>query len=118
MAMPCGRGWLDLQRYAVRALDENGYSGIASAIRSELRSLLADLPQLPQWTLADDTPTANPETQAWLKEVAAPAQPGNGLAMPAMQEADSASGEARPPDAFQLAMEAAGSGAVQTAIEH
>src|SRR6185295_13732453 len=30
-AMPCGRAWLDLQRYAVRALDEFGCPGIASA---------------------------------------------------------------------------------------
>src|SRR2546426_279951 len=52
--MPCGRAWLDLQRYAVRALTEFGYSVIASAIRSELKTLLADVPQLPQWSLADD----------------------------------------------------------------
>ncbi len=120
MAMPCGRGWLDLQRYAVRALDENGYSGIASAIRSELRSLVADLPQLPQWTLADDTPTANAETQAWLKEVTAPPQAVNGFqAMPSMEAspADSAPGEPVLPDAFQMAMESARSGDVQQAVE-
>ncbi|MBZ5592590.1 MAG: type VI secretion system protein TssA [Acidobacteriia bacterium] len=121
MAMACGRAWLDLQRYAVRALDEYGYPGIASGIRSELRSLLADVPQLPQWTLADDTPTANAETQAWLKEVTAPPQAVNGFqAMPSMDEAKAAGagpGEGAPPDAFQIAMESARSGDVQQAIE-
>lgn len=119
MAMPCGRAWLDLQRYAVKALDEYGYPAIASAIRSELRSLVADLPQLPQWTLADDTPTANAETQAWLKEVTAPPQAVNGFqAMPSMEAAaDSAPGEPVPRDAFQIAMESARSGDVQQAIE-
>ena len=121
MAMPCGRGWLDLQRYAVKALYEYGYSGIASAIRSEVRSLVADLPQLPQWTLADDTPTANAETQAWLKEVTAPPQAVNGFqAMPSMEEgapAASTPGESALPDAFQVAMESARSGDVQQAVE-
>lgn len=119
MALPCGRAWLDLQRYAVKALDEYGYPGIAGAIRSEVRSLLADLPQLPQWTLADDTPTANAETQAWLKEVTTPAQGANGFsALPPIEEAKSAeNGAAAPPDAFQVAMNAARSGDVQLAVE-
>jgi len=121
VALPCGRAWLDVQRYAVRALDEYGYPAIAAAIRSELRSLLTDLPQLPQWTLADDTPTANAETQAWLKQVTAPPQAVNGLqAMPSMDEAKPAEaghGEPAPPDPFQVAMESARSGDVQMAIE-
>jgi len=120
MAMPSGRAWLDLQRYAVKALDAYGYPAIAAAIRSELRALMADLPQLTQWTLADDTPTANPETQAWLKEVAAPPQT-NGLGtMPAMDGqtgADAAAGESAPPDPFQVATQAARAGDVQQAIE-
>jgi type VI secretion system protein ImpA len=121
MAMPSGRAWLDLQRYAVKALDEYGYPAIAGAIRSELRSLLADLPQLPHWTLADDTPTANAETQAWLKEVSAPPAEVNGLqSMASMDEARAetgAAGEPAPPDAFQVAMDAARSGDVQQAVE-
>lgn len=122
MALPCGRAWLDLQRYAVRALDEYGYGAIANSIRSEVRSLLADLPQLPQWTLADDTPTANAETQAWLKEIAAPAQPADAFsALPAMEmapaETNGAGGEGAPPDAFQIAMGAARSGDLQQAVE-
>src|SRR4029077_386029 len=81
---------------------------------------LSDLPQLTQWTLADDTRTANPETQVWLKEVAAPPQSVNGFqAMPAMDDAKPAANgsESPPPDAFQVAMEAARSGDVQQAVE-
>src|SRR5579871_3522033 len=113
VAMPCGRAWLDVQRYAVKALDEFGYPAIAAAIRSEMRSLLADLPQLPQWTLADDTPVANPETQAWLKEVTAQPQSVDPFgAAPAMESAKvetngSGNEPAAPPDAFQVAMNAA-----------
>jgi len=122
MAQPCGRAWLDLQRYAVKALDEYGYPAIANAIRSEVRSLLADLPQLPQWTLADDTPTANAETQAWLKEVVAPRQPADVFsAPPAMEpsgaEANGAGRAPAAPDVFQMAMDAARSGDVQQAVE-
>jgi len=122
MALPCGRAWLDLQRYAVKATEGYGYPAIANAIRSELRSLLADLPQLPQWTLADDTPTANPETQAWLKEIIAPPQaPDAFSAMAPVEtpkaESNGTGGESAPPDAFQVAMEAARSGDVQLAVE-
>jgi type VI secretion system protein ImpA len=120
MALPCGRAWLDLQRYAVKALDEYGYPAIANAIRSEVRALIAALPQLPQWTLADDTPTANGETQAWLKELTA-AQPANGLdALPAVDVSaahENGTSEPATPDAFQVAMDAARSGDVQLAVE-
>jgi type VI secretion system protein ImpA len=65
-ASGCGRGWLDLHRYTIRACDELGYAGVARALRSGLKALLADLPRLPTMTLADDTGTANPETMDWL----------------------------------------------------
>ena len=72
MATPEGRGWLDLQRYALTALDELGgdYETVARPIRQQLRGLLTDLPQLPELTLMDDSPTANAETTAWLREEA------------------------------------------------
>jgi type VI secretion system protein ImpA len=68
MATPQGRGWLDLQRYTLTACARlgAGYDAVAQGVRTELRALLAALPQLPETTLMDDTPTANPETQAWL----------------------------------------------------
>ncbi|MEZ5399673.1 MAG: type VI secretion system protein TssA [Bryobacteraceae bacterium] len=69
MAMDYGRGWLDLQRYAVRACDELGYKRAAAAIRAQLKRLLTDYPALETATLGDDTGAANPETAAWLKQV-------------------------------------------------
>jgi type VI secretion system protein ImpA len=68
MATPAGRGWLDLQRYAVTACHRlgPGYAPVAAAVRHELAALLADVPQLPEMTLMDDTPAANAETQDWL----------------------------------------------------
>ena len=71
MATPQGRGWLDLQRYALTACQELGsdYEIVATALRGALRSLLADLPTLLDMTLMDDTSTANPETRAWLEGI-------------------------------------------------
>ena len=71
MATPNGRGWLDLQRYALTACERLGseFAIVASALRGALRSLLLDLPGLVDMTLMDDTPTANAETRAWLKGI-------------------------------------------------
>lgn len=70
MATSSGRGWLDLQRYVLTACAELGgsHEAVGAAIRSELRSLLAALPQLPRMTLMDDTPTANEETRKWIED--------------------------------------------------
>jgi type VI secretion system protein ImpA len=68
-ATECARGWLDLQRYAITACEQLGYTAAAFAIRSELACLLADYPKLVSATLLDDTGTANPETVAWLSTV-------------------------------------------------
>jgi type VI secretion system protein ImpA len=48
MALPCSRAWLDLQRLSVTACQALGaeYEPIATAIQSELRALLNDLPEL------------------------------------------------------------------------
>jgi type VI secretion system protein ImpA len=70
MATPVGRGWLDLQRYtltACRALGED-FAVVTSALRSELRVLLAAIPSLPSMTLMDDMPTATAATQQWLRD--------------------------------------------------
>lgn len=68
MALPCSRAWLDLQRFVVEGCDGlgGGYEAIARAIRSELKALIADIPQLLDATLMDETPAANAETRAWL----------------------------------------------------
>lgn len=69
MGTPQGRGWIDLQRYAITAVDALGsdYFAVATALRGSLKSLLTDVPQLLEMTLMDDTPTANAETRAWLR---------------------------------------------------
>ena len=78
MAHPGSRAWLDLQRLSVAACHALGkeYAPIATAIQSELRALLNDLPELLDATLLDDTPAANPETKAWLQSMNASRQPG------------------------------------------
>jgi type VI secretion system protein ImpA len=68
MCQGFGRGWLDIQRYAIRACEELGYKNAAKALRSELKTLLADMPELPNFILQDDTGSANPETIAWLRK--------------------------------------------------
>jgi type VI secretion system protein ImpA len=71
MALPCSRAWLDLQRFVIEACEALGsdYEAIARAIRSELKALVTDIPQLLDATLMDDTPAANAETRAWLKSL-------------------------------------------------
>jgi len=130
---PWGRAWLDVQRYVCFGLSFGGNDPIAQAVLSGLRSLLADLPQMVQWTLADDTPTANPETLQWLKDqnvlpgspeqpvaVAAPEPPVQARwippPMPAPVEAGGETGEPLPPEPFDLAMQAARTGHVEDAL--
>src|ERR1039458_3604241 len=120
---PCGRAWLDVQRYVCYALSFAGNDPIAQAILSGLRSLLADLPQLIQWTLADDTPTANPETMQWLKDQnVLPGPPPEAAAAPDVRwsptppAADSQAGEPSPPEPYDLAMQAARTGHVEDAL--
>jgi type VI secretion system protein ImpA len=124
MALPCGRGWLDLQRYCVRACTELGsyYDPIANSVRSMLRGLLTDHPQLLEWTLEDDTATANAETLGWIRdevqaaqaEVAQPveevAQAGPPAYAPVHEEEDVI-------DAWQLAIDQVRSGNKREAVE-
>lgn len=72
---PCGRAWLDVHRYLWRGSYEAGHSAVSAAVVATLQSLLKDIPELPTWTLNDDTPTANPETQRWLEEMVIPKPP-------------------------------------------
>lgn len=132
MGMACGRAWLDLHRYVVRACSEQGsdYGAIAAAVRSELRTLLTDYPQLLDMTLMDDTPTANAETLAWLRQEIVPPPPPPSEADPepepenpqveiaAMSAQEDATEEAEdgPPDAYEVATEAARRGHTQEAI--
>ncbi len=69
MELPCGRGWLDIQRYTVKALEEKGewWAFVADAIKAEVRGLLTDMPQLLEMKLGEDMPTADAETRKWLQ---------------------------------------------------
>ncbi len=124
MSLPCGRGWLDLQRYCVRACEALGseYEAVAAGIRAELKTLLVDYPDLLSSSLMDDTPAANAETQTWLKESILPPPPLPPsepefvpASMSSGSQADSANGE-KAPDIIEMAMKAARAGKVQEAI--
>jgi type VI secretion system protein ImpA len=104
MELPCGRAWLDLQRYTVQALEKKGdyYALIGGSIRSALRSLLEELPGLLDQTMTDDTPVANPETRTWIMDAVLSGQPitvaaiaAPPVSQPVPQRMDT---EAKPPD--------------------
>ena len=124
MSLPCSRGWLDLQKFAVDACAGLGsdYSGIAIAIRSELKTLVRDVPQALEVCLLDDTPAANSETRAWLRELIAetpsPASDGAPAADAPVVENHSAPGWHRKfADSYDLASEALKAGQTEKAID-
>ncbi len=123
MASPHGRGWLDLQRYVLTALEALGdeYEHVAAAVRGALVQLLRDLPELPQLTLMDDTPTANAETRAWLRELFATAPGGVEQTLGTLEGEDSEISTAVPPRAVKAAADRAAalvrSGQHQKAIQ-
>jgi type VI secretion system protein ImpA len=124
MAEPCGRAWLDLQRYSVTALENWSAPLIAAAIKSEVRALLKDIPELRRWNLMDDTPTANGETQAWLDQIMAEGGESSAAAAaprPAIAEAEEPAethdGEPAPPDSYELALDAVREGRSREAVE-
>jgi len=121
MSMGCGRGWLDLQRHTVRACEALGseFEPVAAAVRATLRALLADYPNLLSAVLLDDTPAANAETQAWLRESILP--PPSPPSSPPEAEVrplpvPSATSE-QGPDVHELALQTARAGHVEEAIQ-
>jgi type VI secretion system protein ImpA len=123
MALPCSRAWLDMQRFVVEACEAlgSGYEAIARAIRSELKALVTDIPQLLDATLMDETPAANTETRAWLVTLsqapeATPATDG------AAAKAASSNGlgsrwPGQPTDAYVAALQALREGQERKAFE-
>ncbi len=69
MASEAGRGWLDLQRYAILASDHLGsdFTAVTAALRGALHSHLNDLPSLARATLMDDSAAASSDTLQWLE---------------------------------------------------
>ena len=123
MELPCSRAWLDLQRFVVEACTALGdnYNAIAIAIRSELRTLLRDLPSLLDASLTDDTPAANAETQKWLRELLAEPSDAPPLAQaphgPPTEDARAPGWQKRFVDPQALAQEAMRAGQQQKAVE-
>lgn len=70
MSLPCGRAWLEPHRYEFEALAALGeeYAPLQEALRRELRQILSEYPDLPGQTLTDDTPAANAQTLAFLRD--------------------------------------------------
>jgi len=118
-AQTCGRGWLDLQRYVVRACEQlgNSYDLVSLAVRTELRGLLGDFPQLARMTLMDDTPTANPETQDWLQGLGQASAASSGMTLDVGNADGSAAAADKPADAYDLASDAMRSGRTEEAVE-
>ena len=125
MALPCSRAWLDLQRFVVEACDAlgGGYEAIARAIRSELKALVTDIPQLLDASLMDETPAANAETRAWLvalsqgpSEPAAPAAEAP-LPAPASSNGMGSRWPGQATDAYASAMQALREGQERKAFE-
>ncbi|HKS96490.1 MAG TPA: type VI secretion system protein TssA [Terriglobia bacterium] len=129
MALPSSRAWLDLQRCVIEACVGLGsdYELIAKAIRSELKTLLQDLPDLAGATLMDDTPAANAQTQAWLKQLLAePTVPAaDGSTPPQAAAASTVANNDRPApgwqkkfiDSYVLAKEALRAGQPDKALD-
>lgn len=72
LALPASRAWMDLHRMTAEACAGLGddYNGVAMAIRAEVRTLVRDVPEIRNAILMDDTPACNPQTLAWLDELA------------------------------------------------
>jgi len=123
MALPCSRAWLDMQRFVVEACEAlgSGYEAIARAIRSELKALVTDIPQLLDATLMDETPAANAETRAWLVALsqapaAAPSTDGAG-AKAASSNGLGSRWPGQPTDAYVAALQALREGQERKAFE-
>lgn len=121
MSLPCSRAWLDLQRAVVEACGNLGpeYEPISQAIASELRALLRDFPQLFTATLMDDTPVANADTQAWLRDLVRdePAAPSDETQTAAEQAAAPNGWPGRAVEGFQRAQDALKAGDEQKAFD-
>jgi type VI secretion system protein ImpA len=119
-ASPCGRAWLDLQRYSWNACDQLSRTCAAQAICAETRGLLQDYPNFPQWHLTDDTPTANADTKTWIHDRVLPRKPEDEKDIapaPAAFHADLNAPENGRAERFEAAMKMAKGGKISAAVE-
>lgn len=122
---PCGRAWLDVHRYIWKASYESNYTGLAATVIATLQSLIKDLPEITGWTLSDDTPSANPETQRWLEETVIPKPPAPVVVeepqpAPVLTASPARPGgeqESAPPDVLEVARELMAKGKLPQAIQ-
>ena len=121
---PAGRGWLDVHRYIWNGGYQMGYSALQASVVATLQAVLKDIPDVPSWTMSDDTPTANPETQKWLEEYvipkppepvveAAPEPEPEPVYTPPVKE----EGEPAEPDVFETARELMKRGKLSPAVQ-
>jgi type VI secretion system protein ImpA len=90
-----------------------------------VQALLKDIPEIPGWTLSDDTPAANPDTQRWLEEMVIPKPQEVPAAEPQPEPASfapspapaSESAEAAPPDVLVQARDLMTRGHLPQAIQ-
>ena len=66
MVRPCGRHWLDLQRYSTNAIAQKVNATVAKVVNDQLRIMLEAMPDVLDVTFPDDTPAANQETKDWI----------------------------------------------------
>ncbi|MBA3975423.1 MAG: type VI secretion system protein TssA [Candidatus Solibacter sp.] len=87
MASAAGRGWLDIQRYTLMAMDGLGetYAKASEAVREDLRTLLAEYPGLVHSALDDDTPAASPQTREYFAQEGITSGEGRKAAVPAAE---------------------------------
>ncbi len=119
---PSARAWLDIHRYLWTAAKENGYGAFAGMVVTAVQGILAEYPEMPQWTFLDDTAVANADTLRWVEEtvlsgvskaVAAPAESVQVPAQPVpvqIQIPVSAGNPDEPEDAFLTAAKLAATG--------
>jgi type VI secretion system protein ImpA len=117
MATPCGRAWLDLQRYAWEACYNLSHSAAANAICAETRALLQDYPNLPSASLSDGTSAADKQTLDWLQANVLPAQTQPEQVASAPEYTPRESNENGHADYFEVAMQLAKAGQVADAID-
>jgi type VI secretion system protein ImpA len=99
---------------------------VATSAVATVRALLADIPEVATWTMSDDTPTANPETQRWLEEMVIPKPPEPGAEEASAAEpayyapppsAEENGAQSAEPDVLQVARDLMGQGQLGQAIQ-
>lgn len=70
--------WLDLSRYAAEALAGLGHPETSRRVAAETLQYVQRLPGIERLGFSDGTPFANPDTLAWLAELARQSGPGDG----------------------------------------